>query len=41
MNQRYLSEISHVSVNVNLMVGNATHDKSRTIIIVSVNVENQ
>ena len=32
MNQRHSQKISHVSVDVSLMVGNVTRDKNRTLI---------
>ena len=37
MNQRHLQNKSHVSVDVNLVVGNVTRDRNGTVIIVSMN----
>ena len=37
MNQRHSQNTSHVSVDVNLVVGNVTRDRNGTVIIVSMN----
>ena len=41
MNKRHSQNISHTSVDVNLMVENVTQGKNRTMISVSVSVKNQ
>ena len=41
MNQRHRQNISHVSVDVNVIVGNVTGDKNGTMINANVNVKNQ
>ena len=40
MNQRHLQNISHVSVDVSLIVENVTQSKNETIISVNVSVKN-
>ena len=40
MNQRYSQNISHASLDVNLMVENVIRDKNGTMIIVTVSVKN-
>ena len=39
MNQRHSQNTSHVSVDVNLMVGNVTRDKNGALASVSVSVK--